>query len=225
MKNFGVKKIKNLGNLKFSNPNFSSSDKLSKNISKVFKHKKVWCAASTHHNEEIFCGKTHFELKKKLKNSILIIIPRHVNRCDEIIDELNKINLKVHLHSAKSKFTSNKDIYLVDTYGETQKFFGISRAVFLGKSIFARGGQNPIEPARMGCKIYHGPYVSNFKEVYYYLNFVKISKKINNIQKLKGFLLNDFNSRVNVSKKFKKKINSLGQSMLKNIYLEIRNFL
>ena len=49
--------------------------------------------------------------------------------------------------------------------------------------------------------------------------------KINNIQKLKGFLLNDFNSKVNVSKKLKKKINSLGQSMLKNIYLEIRNFL
>ena len=87
--NFGVKKIKNFGNLKFSSSISLSSDKLNKNILKVFHYKKIWCAASTHIGEEVFCGKTHIKLKKKLKNVILIIIPRHIHRINEIVKELN----------------------------------------------------------------------------------------------------------------------------------------
>ena len=62
------------------------------------------------------------------------------------------------------------DILLVDTYGENSKFFNISKSVFLGGSLIKHGGQNPIEPSKFGCKIFHGPNVSNFKEIYKYLN-------------------------------------------------------
>ena len=64
LKNFGVKKIKNYGNLKFSNTNLSPQTKLDKKTLKIFKNKKIWCASSTHNTEEVFCGKTHLELKK-----------------------------------------------------------------------------------------------------------------------------------------------------------------
>ena len=64
LKNFNVKKIKNLGNLKFSRSNLISPNKLDRNILKTFQYKKIWCASSTHDSEEIFCGKTHIELKK-----------------------------------------------------------------------------------------------------------------------------------------------------------------
>ena len=225
LKNFGAKKIKNLGNLKFSRSKLISSNKLSKNILKTFQYKKIWCASSTHDSEEIFCGKTHIELKKKLKNIILVIIPRHVYRCDEIVKELNKMKLKVHMHGSKSKFNLNTDIYLVNTFGETQKFFNISKSAFLGGSIINHGGQNPIEPTRNGCKIYHGPHIGNFKEVYSYLNYHNISKKINSINNLKKFLLKDFSLRGNRSKKIKKRINTMGQSILKNIDLEIKKFI
>ena len=225
LNNFGVKKIKNLGNLKFSSPDFPSLENLNKNILKIFKHKLIWCAASTHSSEEIFCGKTHIELKKKLKNSILIIIPRHIHRCDEIAKALTKMDLKVHLHGNKPKFDSDIDIYLVNTFGETQKFFNISKSVFLGGSIINHGGQNPIEPIRMGCKIYHGPHVSNFKEVYSYLASYNISKKINNISDLKGFVLKDLSSKEKNSKKLRKRIYFVGQSILKNIYLETKKFI
>ena len=170
LKNLGAKKINNLGNLKFSKSKLTLSEKLNKNILKMFQYKKIWCASSTHDSEEIFCSKIHIELKKKIKNIILIIIPRHVHRCDEIVKELNKMNLKVFVHGSKSKLNRNIDIYLVNTFGETQKFFNISNFVFLGGSIINHGGQNPIEAARMGCKIYHGPHTSNFREVYSYLN-------------------------------------------------------
>ena len=96
----------------------------------MFQYKKIWCASSTHDGEEIFCGKTHIELKKKLKNVILIIIPRHIYRCNEIVKELNKMNLKVHLHGNKSKFNLDTDIYLVNTFGETHKSFLIFLNLF-----------------------------------------------------------------------------------------------
>ena len=135
------------------------------------------------------------------------------------------MNLKIHLHTSKSKFNRDTDIYLVDTFGETQKFFNISKSVFLGGSLINHGGQNPIEPTKMGCSIYHGPYVNNFSEVYSYLDSYNISKKINTINNLKKFLLKDLNSKEKKRKKLKKQINSMGESILKNIFLEIRKFI
>ena len=225
LKNFGVKKIKNLGNLKFSNSRFSTLEKSNKNTLKIFQKKKIWCAASTHDGEEVFCGKTHIELKKKLKNIILIIIPRHIHRCNEIIKDLNKMNLKVHLHGNKSKLSHDTDVYLVNTFGETQRFFNISKSVFLGGSVINHGGQNPIEPSRLGCTIYHGPNVNNFKEVYSYLASYNISKKISSINNLKKFLLKDLSLKEKKSKKLRKRINFIGQFILKNIYLEIKKFI
>jgi len=225
LKNFGVKKIKNFGNLKFSSSKFSSIENLNKNIVKTFRNKKIWCAASTHEGEEVFCAKTLIELKKKMNNIILILIPRHTDRCEKIIRELNEMKLKIHLHSNKSKLKDNLDIYLVDTYGETQKFFNIARSVFLGGSIINHGGQNPIEPTREGCKVYHGSHIKNFFEVYSFLNSLKITKEIKNVNNLKKFLLSDFRSRRSENKKLKKQINSIGQLILNQVHLEIRNFI
>ena len=95
----------------------------------------------------------------------------------------------------------------------------------MGGSLIKHGGQNPIEPTRKGCKIYHGPNINNFKEVYSYLNSHNISKKINNISDLKKFLLKDLNSKESKRKKLKEQINVMGQSILKKIYLKINKFI
>ena len=75
-----------------------------------------------------------------------------------------------HLSSEINKTRNDTDIILVDSYGEASKFYDISKYVFLGKSLIKslikNSGQNPIEPARLGCKIYHGPNTSNFDDVY-----------------------------------------------------------
>ena len=116
-------------------------------------------------------------------------------------------------------------MYLLNTFGETQRFFNISKSVFLGGSVINHGGQNPIEPSRLGCTIYHGPHINNFKEIYSYLAFYNISKKISNINNLKKFLLKDLSSKQKGSKKLRKRINFIGQFILKNIYLEIKKFI
>ena len=108
---------------------------------------------------------------------ITIIIPRHIHRSKDIISEIENLDLKVSSHSSKPRSLKNTDIYIVDTFGETKKFHKISCSVFLGGSIIDRGGQNPLEAARFGAKILHGPNTDNFKDVYKLLKSLNISKK------------------------------------------------
>ena len=138
----------------------------------------------------------------------------------ECITIIKEMNLKIHLHDSKKKIDKKTDIYLVNTFGQTQSFFKISKTVFLGGSIIKHGGQNPLEAARFGCKILHGPNVSNFKEIYAFLNQNKISSKITS-SKMMSKILAKFFSKKNVSNKIKKKINNIGQKILNVTYKEI----
>ena len=81
LKTLGAKKIKTAGNLKY----FGKSKKIvDKNTKKLFKNRLIFCAASTHYNEELFIGKIHKELKLKNKKLLTILIPRHANRSESI---------------------------------------------------------------------------------------------------------------------------------------------
>ena len=126
---------------------------------------------------------------------------------------VEKIGLKVHLHSSGRKIDNKTDIYLVDTFGETKLFLKYSRIVFMGGSIVQHGGQNPLEAARFGCKILHGKNIENFKEVYDLLNKINISYKINNkkeaISKIREMTKRKYTSKNNINK-----INYLGKQIL-----------
>ena len=96
LKRLGAKNVRFVGNLKFSQP-VNEKLEIKENKKKFFKSKKVWCASSTHESEELFCAKVHKELKKKYKNLLTIIIPRHVERVESIKSDLKKLNLKTKL--------------------------------------------------------------------------------------------------------------------------------
>ncbi len=215
LKKIGVKKIKFIGNLKFSENYSGKYEKINSKLRKQLKNKKVWIASSTHYNEEIFCAKVHLKLKKKIKNLLTIIIPRHIDRVPQIISDLEKFNLKVSRHTSKIKDLDKTDIYLVDTFGETNKFFKLSSSVFLGGSIIKRGGQNPLEPARNGAKIFHGPNIDNFKDVYRLLSALKISKKIKTYNSLANAI------KFEKPKKKSSKIGKIGKIILKKTINEI----
>ena len=118
----------------------------------------------------------HNKLKKKYKNLLTVIIPRHIHRKEQIIDQLLELGLKIHIHEPKSKINKETDIYLVNSFGKTKSFYSIVNNVFLGGSIINHGGQNPLEAVRYNCNIFHGPNISNFSEIYF-LIIKKISKK------------------------------------------------
>ena len=221
LKLLGTKEIKLVGNLKF----FGGSKKNNVNLilKKKFSKKVIFCAASTHRTEELFVGKVHKELKSEIKNLITIIIPRHINRKKEILNELKNIGLNSQLHTSSKKLSKNTDIYIVDTYGETAKFYSLSKLTFLGGSLIPHGGQNPLEPAREGNYILYGPHVENFKEVYEMLEKLKITRRVNSIKNMKSVVRQKINflqgNTVN------KKLKYLGDNILnKNLY-EIKKFI
>tara|TARA_Y100000591_G_scaffold122503_1_gene104564 strand:+ start:906 stop:2162 length:1257 start_codon:yes stop_codon:yes gene_type:complete len=220
----GAKKIKYIGNLKYSQSE-QKIDLIKNNTLMFIKSRKVWCASSTHRNEEMICGLVHQKLKIKYKNLLTIIIPRHVNRIENIRKELTNLNLKVHLDDPSTTIDKKTDIYLVNSYGKTKSFYNICKNVFLGGSIINHGGQNPLEAARFGCNILHGKNVSNFKEIYEFLNKNKISNLIKSNHNFEKMLDRLLSKRNDSAKTIKYKINFIGKKILKNTEKEIDLFL
>ena len=217
LKKLGAKNIKYFGNLKYSQSE-NEKNKIDSQTKNFISKKTVWCASSTHNLEEKFVGLVHNKLKKKYKNLLTVIIPRHIDREKQIEYQLSSMGLKVHMHEPKTKIPQDTDIYLVNSFGKTKSFYSIIKNVFLGGSLIKHGGQNPLEAVRYNCNILHGPNVSNFYEIYRFLNKQKISQKIFNLNKTINIL-----DKLFTSKKSQKNINSkiilIGQKILnKNIH-------
>jgi len=223
LKSLGAKKIKYIGNLKFSQTE-RNEDYLKSSEKKFFSTKKIWCAASTHNTEEEICANVHQRLKRKYKNLLTIIIPRHIHRTHKIINDLEILKLKIHLHSSKKKIKLDTDVYLVDSFGKTKSFFKLCKTVFLGGSIIEHGGQNPLEAARFGCKILHGPNIWNFDEIYSLLGKYKVSNKVKNTNQL-SYNLDKMLNRKNNSNKIELKIKNLGNKILNSTFNEISSFI
>ena len=219
LKKLGAKNIKYFGNLKYSQSE-NEKNEIDIQTRKFISKKTVWCASSTHNSEEKFVGLVHNKLKKKYKNLLTVIIPRHIDRKEEIKEQLSNLGLKVHMHEPKTKIHQDTDIYLVNSFGKTKSFYSLIKNVFLGGSIVKHGGQNPLEAVRYNCNILHGPNVSNFNEIYKFLYNQKISKKVMNINQTIDILDKLFNSK-KLQKNIKDKINKIGQKILKKNIDEI----
>ena len=219
LKKLGAKNIKFIGNLKFSQSENEKTN-LNKDLINLINSRKAWCASSTHYNEEELCGMAHIRLKKSFKNILTIIIPRHINRIDSIKAELQNLDLKIHLDEPKKKISPDTDIYLVNSYGKAKLFYKVCKNIFLGGSLIEHGGQNPLEATRYGCKVLHGPNVSNFREIYKFLNKKKLSKKISNQDQLINCVIKYINSKNN-SKKIIKDLHLIGMNILNKTYKEI----
>ena len=192
-------------------------------MQEYFKNRKVFCAASTHYNEEKIIGKLHLKLKKKFKNLITILVPRHINRSEEIKIELEKLKLKISERSSGNIPPDDCDIYIVNTYGEMSKFLRLSNVTFVGGSIVNHGGQNPLEAVRMGNYVMHGKKVNNFKEIYKELKNLKISSEVKNVDQMVKVFVNYHNYKTPSSKL--NKINYLGTKIFENNVEEIKNYL
>ena len=221
LKLLGAKNIKVVGNLKYFGSkvsNFNDSKLKKKLIKKI-----IWCAASTHKKEELFVSKVHKELKKDIKNLLTVIIPRHIDRKEEIADELSNIGLNTEFHTSSKSLKKDTDIYIVDTYGDASKFYSLSKLTFVGGSLISHGGQNPLEPAREGNYILFGPHTDNFKEVYEMLENLKIAKKVKSIKNMKSLVLKKINYSENLKVKYR--LNKLGEKIINRNLLEIKKFI
>ena len=223
LKKLNAKNLKYIGNLKFSGSiNLNKIQNRNKNI---LNKTKNWCAVSTHSSEEIFCLKTHMLVKKKYEQLITIIIPRHINRANKIKRICDRFHLSSQILNGEQKILKNKEIIIINSFGMVPKFLKYSKSVLMGKSISEKfkdsGGQNPIEAAKLGCKVYHGSNINNFKEIYKLLNDYKISEIIKNETELSKKIISDLNnSKIYKNKKIKT-INNLGNTILRKSLNEI----
>ena len=112
---------------------------------------------------------------------------------------------------------------MVDTYGETKKFYKLSKIVFTGKSLIGKGGQNPLEPAMYGAEIIYGPNIDNFSDTYKLLDKLKICHKVKNMNDLTN-LVNRLLLKPNNKKNYLK-IEKIGKRILNETKNEINSLL
>ncbi|HUC17652.1 MAG TPA: 3-deoxy-D-manno-octulosonic acid transferase [Acetobacteraceae bacterium] len=118
-----------------------------------------WLAASTHPGEEAIAAEVHRRLRGEFPGLVTIIAPRHPERGPEIAIALTEF--------APTRRKAGGDpppggLFIADTLGELGLLYRLAPIVFVGRSLAGRGGQNPLEPARLGCAIAVGPHTGNF---------------------------------------------------------------
>jgi 3-deoxy-D-manno-octulosonic-acid transferase len=159
-------RVESYGNLKNAAPPLPADDVGMQKLLGQIGARPHWLAASTHPGEEEFIFDTHKVLKQEHPDVLTILAPRHPPRGGEIRDLALKAGLTAQLRSSGGEITEDTDIYIADTLGELGLFYRLTLISFVGGSITEKGGHNPLEPARLGTAILHGPHVFNFVETY-----------------------------------------------------------
>ena len=119
----------------------------------------VLLGGSTFDGEELILAQAFMELRKTHKNLFLILVPRHQERGDAVMRQIESLGLRV---ARRTQSIENPDVLLVDTTGELVSWYRCATVVFIGKSLTAKGGQNPAEPVAAGISVVFGPHMQNF---------------------------------------------------------------
>lgn len=162
----GAPRVLVTGNLKFDAAPPPADPRVVAHLSGLIAGRPVWLAASTHAGEESVIVAVHRALAKRHPQLLTIIAPRHPHRGPEVAVIATQAGLRAGRRSEGIHPDRATDIYVADTVGEMGLFYRLSPIVVMGGSLVAHGGQNPIEPAKLGAAILHGPHVHNFDDVY-----------------------------------------------------------
>lgn len=163
----GAPRVQVAGNLKYDVPAPPFDPAQLAELTAAVGSRPVWLAASTHPGEDMFIAEVHAQLRPAMPDLITIVVPRHADRGDAIATAAASRGLRTALRSRGDALGPDVEFYIADTMGELGVFYRIANLVFVGKSIAgASGGQNPIEPAKLGAAVLHGPDIGNFAEVY-----------------------------------------------------------
>ena len=162
----GAPQVFTTGNLKLDVPAPPADPAALAALQDAIGDRPVIAAASTHAGEESSVLEAHIRLRANFPGLLTLIAPRHPERGADIAAMAASAGLSVALRSRKELPNRNTDIYVADTVGELGLLYRVAPAVFIGGSLVKHGGQNPIEAAKLGSAILHGPHVWNFGEIY-----------------------------------------------------------
>jgi 3-deoxy-D-manno-octulosonic-acid transferase len=160
----GTPQVRCLGNLKDAAPPLPADPAALAALRQAIGERPVWLAASTHAGEETEVLAAHRSMATRLPSLLTIIAPRHPERGAAIAAEAAGAGLAAMQRSAGLLPVKGTEIYVADTLGELGLFYRLAKVALVGGSLVRHGGQNPLEPARLGCPILLGPHHWNFAE-------------------------------------------------------------
>lgn len=161
----GAQHVIEAGNVKFDADPLPVDTAALAALSPQIGERPLWLAASTHGNEEQMIAQAHRQIAQRFPDLLTIIVPRHAARGAIIAQELRQQGFSVVQRSNREAIDSSVQLYLADTMGELGSFYHLSPIVFVGGSLIAHGGHNPLEPARQHCAILSGRHVHNFADI------------------------------------------------------------
>jgi 3-deoxy-D-manno-octulosonic-acid transferase len=162
----GSRNVITTGNLKLDVPAPPADSAKLERLMAVTRGRPIIVAASTHPGEEEILLEAHRTLARFFPSLLSVIVPRHPGRGEAVARTIAASGLHVALRSREESPTATTDVYVADTMGELGLFYRLAPIVFMGGSLVPHGGQNPIEAAKLGASIVHGPHVFNFTDVY-----------------------------------------------------------
>ena len=160
LKTLGAPHVECPGDLKFSAPPLPVDQTELARIDRVLAGRPVWLAASTHPGEERLIAAAHRAIEQTHPRLLTIIAPRHPDRGPGLAAELNAPS-----RTAGQEPPAGAGMWIADTMGELGLWYRLAPIAFVGRSLIAPGGgQNPLEPARLGCAVAAGPHMGNFTD-------------------------------------------------------------
>lgn len=181
-----VDRMKVMGTLKEGAAALPCDDNDRATMAATMAGRPVWLASSTHEGEEKLVLQAHRKAMRSSPRLLLILVPRHPERGDEIAAHLQSDGWRFTRRTADEVPTDEANVYLADTMGELGLWYRLSPISFVGGSLVAIGGHNPFEPAALGSAILHGPYVTNFVDIYDRLREGDAASLVSSPEKLAG---------------------------------------
>lgn len=174
----GARGVAVTGNLKAAAGPLPAAPEALAQLKEMIGARPVLAAASTHPQEEDMLGRVYQTLKAERPDLLLIIAPRHPERGPEIAEALRGLGLAVSRRAAKVRVMAETNVYLMDTIGELGLLYRTAPFAFVGGSLVEHGGQNPLEAARLGLPVLHGPHVFNFRGEYDELDAAGVAREV-----------------------------------------------
>lgn len=215
-RDLGAPRISTTGNLKLDVPEPAADQDSLRKLQAAIGGRTTIAAASTHAGEETPLIETHRRLRHTFPRLLTIIAPRHPDRGPGIVEIARDAGLSASLRSRGRLPEANDDIYVVDTLGELGLVYRLAPIVFMGGSLASHGGQNPVEPIKLGAAVLHGPHVWNFAELYEALDTARGAELIGDVGKLTvrvGALLTDAKERAEISGAARQTVERLGGAL------------
>ncbi len=160
----GAQGVRCLGNLKDFAPPLPADPAALAALRQAVGDRPLWLAASTHPGEETQVLAAHAAMAARLPGLLTVIVPRHPERGAAVAAEALAAGLATAQRSQGALPGPQVAVYVADTLGELGLFYRLARLAFVGGSLVPHGGQNPLEPARLGCAIMLGPHCWNFAD-------------------------------------------------------------